>query len=317
MVTVFTQSAGSAYGLARCSHRVQNSPDLRAFASWPVSFENTSTSTTGPGSGYFSKKCKQVPVSVKLFASRTSPFFNRSALYTSHNARPVKVNAGKTVSQAAEDLYEILGVSSAANKKELKSAYRKLALKYHPDVNKQPDAEAKFQRIKSAYNILADSEERAAYDRRRRTGGRDPFSDFDFGSGPSYRNTSGYRPKQSEEEFYGFSEFFKDLDEEIASFSEKVNKKGKKAADSKPKSLWEELADVGAAVGEEFLEFLEENMEQEKKEQQASSRSTRNSNDANRSSNSRDNKSTRSQSGSRKGESVDDMLEKLKRDMGL
>ncbi|MEM2576947.1 MAG: DnaJ domain-containing protein, partial [Candidatus Bathyarchaeia archaeon] len=54
-----------------------------------------------------------------------------------------------------KDYYEILGVPRNATKEEIKRAYRKLALKYHPDVNKSPDAEEKFKEISEAYAVLS------------------------------------------------------------------------------------------------------------------------------------------------------------------
>ena len=63
------------------------------------------------------------------------------------------------------DLYEVLGVSKNATKDDIKSAYRKLAKQYHPDVNKDPDAPKKFEEVQQAYDILYDDQKRAAYDR--------------------------------------------------------------------------------------------------------------------------------------------------------
>jgi molecular chaperone DnaJ len=63
------------------------------------------------------------------------------------------------------DYYDILGVPHNANKDQIKSEYRKLALKYHPDRNKSPDAEDRFKEISEAYAILSDEEKRAQYDR--------------------------------------------------------------------------------------------------------------------------------------------------------
>lgn len=62
------------------------------------------------------------------------------------------------------DYYEILGVAKTATEAELKSAYRKLALKYHPDRNKAPDAEATFKEINEAYQVLSDAKKRQTYD---------------------------------------------------------------------------------------------------------------------------------------------------------
>ena len=65
---------------------------------------------------------------------------------------------------STRDLYEVLGVARTASQDEIKTAYRKLAREYHPDVNKAPDAEEKFKEIGSAYNVLSDPERRARYD---------------------------------------------------------------------------------------------------------------------------------------------------------
>lgn len=83
---------------------------------------------------------------------------------------------------ARRDFYEILGVPRNASQTEIKRTYRRLARQYHPDVNKSPDAEARFKEINEAYQALNDSQKRANYDRfgRADVGG---FGNMDFGFG--------------------------------------------------------------------------------------------------------------------------------------
>src|SRR3990172_1741181 len=85
------------------------------------------------------------------------------------------------------DYYEILGLNRNASDDEIKAAFRKLARQYHPDVNKEHDAEENFKEINEAYGVLSDSDKRARYDRFGKEGlgsmGAGGFHDYtaDFG----------------------------------------------------------------------------------------------------------------------------------------
>jgi molecular chaperone DnaJ len=88
---------------------------------------------------------------------------------------------------AQRDYYEVLGVGRQATQEEIKKAFRRLARQYHPDVNKQPDAESRFKEINQAYEVLSDREKRMAYDRFGHVGPQAGFGGFggmgDFGFG--------------------------------------------------------------------------------------------------------------------------------------
>ena len=64
-----------------------------------------------------------------------------------------------------KNYYDTLGIDRQSTDDEIKKAYRKLALKYHPDKNKHPGAEERFKEIAEAYEVLSDSNKRAAFDR--------------------------------------------------------------------------------------------------------------------------------------------------------
>ena len=89
---------------------------------------------------------------------------------------------------AKKDYYEVLGVIKSSPAEEIKKAYRKLALKYHPDRNKgDKAAEAKFKEASEAYHVLSNKERRTNYDQFGHAafeggGGRGDFSNFDFSS---------------------------------------------------------------------------------------------------------------------------------------
>lgn len=88
---------------------------------------------------------------------------------------------------AGKSLYETLGVSSSASQEEIKKAYRRLARKYHPDINKEAGAEEKFKEINAAYEILSDDKKRAQYDQHGDSMfGNQSFHDFAKGQGADF-----------------------------------------------------------------------------------------------------------------------------------
>lgn len=107
-----------------------------------------------------------------------------------------------------KDYYAALGVERTATQDEIKHAYRRLARKYHPDVSKEPDAEARFKDVAEAYEALQDPEKRAAYDevgRRHRSGERfDPPPGWDSGFEFSGRDAGAGDPMD-------YSDFFESL----------------------------------------------------------------------------------------------------------
>ena len=112
------------------------------------------------------------------------------------------------------DYYEILGVSKTATDKEIKSAFRRLAKQYHPDVNKTPEASAKFKDINEAFEVLSDKDKRARYDSlgsNWQAGANytppPGFENFNFGGGNGYYSSSGI----NFEDLGGFSDFFNSL----------------------------------------------------------------------------------------------------------
>lgn len=114
-----------------------------------------------------------------------------------------------------KDYYEILGVKRDATESEIKSAYRKLARKFHPDVNKTKEAESKFKDINEAYEVLGDKAKRQRYDSLGSNwqGGQSytpppGFENFNFGGGQG----GGYQSYTfNGEDLGGFSDFFSSL----------------------------------------------------------------------------------------------------------
>ena len=106
-----------------------------------------------------------------------------------------------------KDYYDTLGVSRGAPAEEIKRAYRKLARKYHPDVSKEKNAEAKFKDLQEAYEVLKDPDKRASYDQL----GRDYRPGQQFRPPPDWEQHFGRSGTHRFSDLNGFSDFFSSL----------------------------------------------------------------------------------------------------------
>lgn len=109
-----------------------------------------------------------------------------------------------------KDYYKILGIARTATADEIKKAYRRLARKFHPDVSKEANAEARFKEVQEAYEVLKDPEKRAAYDQLGSNWqqGQQFRPPPDWASGFEFRG----RPSGGQQDFEGgFSDFFSSL----------------------------------------------------------------------------------------------------------
>src|ERR1022692_1484782 len=99
---------------------------------------------------------------------------------------------------AKRDYYDVLGVNRGASEDEVRTAFRKLAFKLHPDRNASPDAETKFKEINEAYEVLSDQQRRREYDQFGHQG-PPGFA----GANPGFSNFSGFGFDEIFESFFG------------------------------------------------------------------------------------------------------------------
>lgn len=135
----------------------------------------------------------------------------------------------------AKDYYKLLGVSKDATDREIKRAFRKLAVKYHPDKNKSPDAESIFRDIAEAHEVLSDEKKRRIYDQHGEAGLKneagfdgsafhfnfdDFFQGFNFDFGSQFHGRSNKKQKNRKNNkhsgggFFNFGSLFDDDDDD-------------------------------------------------------------------------------------------------------
>lgn len=128
---------------------------------------------------------------------------------------------------AKKDYYEILGVSKNATDAEIKSAFRKMAKQYHPDVNKEPGAAEKFKEISEAYSVLSDESKRKMYDQY----GADAVNNAGQGGTGGFSGFGGFQGGFGDFSGFGFGQ--DDLEDIISSFFGGGSSKSRKAGATK------------------------------------------------------------------------------------
>lgn len=138
-----------------------------------------------------------------MYASRTR-LQNGLTLFLVLGSALIQSGYEVEAAEAKPNYYDVLGVKNDATDREIKKAFRRLALEYHPDKNKKPDAEAKFREIAEAYDTLSDKEKRRKYDmfgadyEKGGTGGTNGAGQGGFHQGAGFQ--------------FDFDEFFRGFD---------------------------------------------------------------------------------------------------------
>mmetsp|Transcript_36483 Transcript_36483/g.85734 ORF Transcript_36483/g.85734 Transcript_36483/m.85734 type:complete len:207 (+) Transcript_36483:65-685(+) len=129
------------------------------------------------------------PESEVTFVSPFSQQFHTRQSCAQNRGRTA-LNAKRNAKIIEQDLYEVLGVDRNAEQKEIKTAYRKLASVYHPDVNPDPEAKEIFVQVSQAWETLGDEQKRRTYNYQMQSGLSDDFSErvtgFRKAAGPQY-----------------------------------------------------------------------------------------------------------------------------------
>lgn len=107
-----------------------------------------------------------------------------------------------------KDYYKILGLNKGASEEDIKKAYRKMALKYHPDKNKSADAEEKFKAVAEAYEVLSDKKKRDIYDQYGEEGLKGGVPGAGGGDGTHFTYTFSGDPRATFQQFFGTSDPF-------------------------------------------------------------------------------------------------------------
>lgn len=163
-----------------------------------------------------------------------------------------------------KDYYDVLGVSKTAGEQEIKAAFRKLARKYHPDVNKEANADQKFKDINEAYEVLSDAQKRQRYDSL----GSNWNQGMDFTPPPGYENINmnfgqgGFGDLGGS----GFSDFFSSIFGDFASQSQgRSSRSSRSSSRSRGFSSQEPETDVNLDITQDLSLLPEDLIDDSKK----------------------------------------------------
>lgn len=163
-----------------------------------------------------------------------------------------------------KDYYDVLGVSKTAGEQEIKAAFRKLARKYHPDVNKEANADQKFKDINEAYEVLSDAQKRQRYDSL----GSSWNQGMDFTPPPGYENMNmnfgqgGFGDLGGS----GFSDFFSSMFGDFASQSQgRSSRSSRSSSRSRGFSSQEPETDVALDITQDLSLLPEDLIDDSKK----------------------------------------------------
>ncbi|XP_057446872.1 uncharacterized protein LOC130738752 [Lotus japonicus] len=192
-------------------YQIPSSASSMSFTHTPP-FSNASSPPSSSSTITFVTYARFSATTASMLQHRTASRFPFSATRNRPRAAVAAIRA-----KAETDFYSTLNVSSSATLQEIKSSYRKLARKYHPDMNKSPGAEDKFKEISAAYEVLSDDEKRSLYDRFGESGLQ--------GENEGPASASGVDPFDLFEAFFGRSDgLFGDSDEGGFNFNMRNNR---------------------------------------------------------------------------------------------
>ncbi|KAE8125859.1 hypothetical protein FH972_020628 [Carpinus fangiana] len=198
----------SPFSHANLINPISNFPSFPNYAVRPSSFDASSSTLIRLG-----------------LSSNASGFFNKSDWSSNPNCGFIRRRSRfASIRAAGTDYYSTLDVGRSATLQEIKSAYRKLARKYHPDMNKGPGAEEKFKEISAAYEVLSDDDKRSLYDRFGEAG-------LQAENGGPGSGSQGMDPSEVFSAFFGGSDGIFGGIGEPGGFSFNLRNKQKKALD--------------------------------------------------------------------------------------